>query len=87
MALLLTPAIISGVLLVRVARVRICYCLAAMKRAGFQVCELEPLSCVPARNTRARQNGMGGGRSIIWQQNPDLQMGVEGKALPPLPDL
>lgn len=58
-----------------------------MKRAGSQVCELEPLSCAPATNTRARQSGVGGGRSIIWQQNPDLQMGGEGKALSFLPDL
>lgn len=71
----------------RVARVRICYCLAAMKRAGSQICELEPLSCVPARHTGARQSGVDGGRSIIWQQNPDPSMGGEGKAHPPLPDL
>lgn len=85
--MLLIPALISGVLFVRVAGVRRCYCLAAMKRAGSQVCELEPLSCVPARNTRARQSGVGGGRSIIWQQNPDLQTEGEDKALSPLPDL
>lgn len=32
------------------------YCLRITKRAGFQVCELEALNCVPERNKRAKQS-------------------------------
>lgn len=52
-ALLLSPAIIPGVLCVCVARIRMHYCLTTMKRAGFRVPELAPPSCAPGRNKRA----------------------------------
>lgn len=80
-ALLRMLAMISGVLFLFSLSffgsqgVWICPCLRTLPKAGFQVCELEALSCVIEKNNRAKQSRVGGGRSITWQQkSPDLQI-------------
>lgn len=69
-----------------VAGIWIGYCLMTTKRAGFQICELEALNCVPERNKRAKQSRWVE-KGVLFDNKILLTYRSGGSAvLPPLPN-